>query len=213
MGGIRLPGELGLAGLVAAEAQFFLAGPEFFVPVFIGGVLVSAALFKRRSLHSEEKAELQKVFADTLDYDAIMITNVEGLGGRAFTLFNLDDQIVVAASSAVFPDFENLLTNNVTKRIFVHELTHAWQYQHRRLLTRLCDIIGTRGEEVLFGQNAVYRYTPGLAWHDYNMEQQAEIVADWYSVKFNGPLAPTTRPRADQENDRYIHENILMGQA
>src|SRR5262249_5090033 len=30
---IHLPGELGLAGLVAAEGQYFLAGPGFFLPV------------------------------------------------------------------------------------------------------------------------------------------------------------------------------------
>jgi hypothetical protein len=211
--GIRLPGELGLTGLVAAEGLYFLAGPVFFVPVFIGGALVSAALFKRRRLHSEEKDELHKVFDDTLDYDKIWITNLEGIGGRPFTLFNLDEEIVVAASPSVFNDFDNLLTNNITKRIFVHELTHAWQYQHRRFLTRLCDIIGTRGEEVLYGQNAVYQYTPGSNWYSYNMERQANIVADWYSVKFNHYVAPGTRASADTDNDRYIRENILMGQA
>jgi hypothetical protein len=210
--GIRLPGELGLAGLVAAEGQFFLAGPAFFVPVFIGGVLVSAALFKRRRLHSGEKDELQKVFLDTLDYDSIWVTNLEGLGGRPFAVFNLDDQIVVAASPSVFPDFDNLLTNNKTKRVFVHELTHAWQYQHRRFLTRLCDIIGTRADEVLYGQDAVYQYTPGSEWHSYGMEQQANIVADWYSVKFNRYTAEGTSRTADRDNDHYIRENVLMGQ-
>jgi hypothetical protein len=211
LAGIRLPGELGLLGLVAAEGQFFLAGPAFFVPVFIGGALVSAALFKRRRLHSEEKAELQTVFLDTLDSDSIWVTNLEGLDGRPFTIFNLDDQVVVAASPSVFPDFDNLLTNDKTKRIFVHELTHAWQYQHRRFSTRLCDIVGSRGEEVLYGQGAVYNYTPGADWQSYGMEQQANIVADWYSVRFNRYTAGGISQTADRDNDRYIRENILMG--
>ncbi|MDD5580699.1 MAG: hypothetical protein PHY16_15645 [Methylobacter sp.] len=215
---IRLPGELGLIGLIAAEGQFFLAGPAFFIPVFIGGALVSAALFKRRSLHSEEKEELKKVFADTLDYESIMITNLEGLDGRPFTLFNLDGQSVVAASSGIFPDFGNLLTNNVTRHIFIHEFTHAWQYQHKRTLTRICDIVGTRGKEVLYGKAVVYEYTSGSDWHSYNMEQQANIAADWYLVKFNrdtdsDPFPDRVSKSADEDNDHYIGENILLGQA
>ena len=208
--GVRLPGELGIAGVIAAEGQFFLAGPGFFVPVLIGGALVTAALFKRRSLSTDEKAELEKVFGDDkqiFDYDRIMITNLEGVAGRPFTIFNLDGQVVMAASSAVFPNFNNLLTSNSAKRIFVHEMTHAWQYQHKPTLTRLCDIIGTRGEEILYGQNAVYQYVPGFDWSkDYNMEQQANIVGDWYSAKFN-----RTGGTADSDNDRYIREDILMG--
>lgn len=211
--GIRLPGELGLVGLIAAEGQFFLAGPAFFVPVFIGGVLVSAALFKRRRLHSEEKDELQKVFLDTLNFDKIWVTNLEGLGRRPFTIFNLDGEIVVGASPSVFPDFDNLLTNNKTRRIFVHELTHAWQYQHWRFLTRLCEIVETRGDEVLYGKDAVYQYTLGSEWDSYQMEQQANIVGDWYSVKFNRYTAgETISNTADIDNERYIRENILMGQ-
>jgi hypothetical protein len=212
--GVRLPGELGIAGLIAAEGQYFLAGPTCFVPVFIAGALVSAALFKRRNLHADEKAELERVFKDTLDYNRIMITNLEGLGGRPFTIFNLDGQIVMAASSGIFTDFNNLLTNNLTKRVFVHEMTHAWQYQHKPTLTRLCDIIGTRGDEVLYGQDAVYRYTPGLDWiQDYNMEQQANIVEDWHSVKFNNFFPQGTSRTADTDNDQYIREDILMGRA
>jgi hypothetical protein len=208
--GIRLPGELGIAGVIAAEGGYFLAGPGFFVPVFIAGAAVSAALFKRRSLHADEKAELQKVFGtdkQIFDYDKIMITNLEGVAGRPFTIFNLDGNIVMAATSAVFPDFNNLLTSNASKRTFVHEMTHAWQYQHKPTMTRLCDIIGTRGEEAIYGKNAVYQYVAGFDWStDYNMEQQANIVEDWYSAKFN-PTGGT----ADTDNERYIREDILMG--
>ncbi len=128
---------------------------------------------------------------------------------------------MVAASPSIFPDFDNLLNHpsgdqsaiKATRRIFVHELTHAWQYQHKRTLSRLCDIIGTRLDEVLYGQNAVYHYTPGLSWDDYNMEQQANIVGDWYSVKFNNFWTDTASTKSDTENERYIHENILMGKA
>ena len=207
--GIRLPGELGIAGVIAAEGQYFLAGPEFFVPVFIAGAVASAALFKRRSLHEAEKAELEKVFGtdkQVFDYDKIMITNLEGVAGRPFTIFNLDGNVVMAATSSVFPDFDNLLTSNFSKRTFVHEMTHAWQYQHKPTMTRLCDIIGTRGEEALYGKNAVYQYVPGFDWSkNYNMEQQANIVRDWYAAKFNGAGGT-----ADKDNERYIREDILM---
>jgi hypothetical protein len=210
---IRLPGELGAIGLVAAEGVFVLAGPIFFLPVFIAGVLVSAALFKRRRLSSEEKDELTKVFGGTLDYDKIWITNLEGVESRPFTFFNLDEEVVVGASPKFFPDFDNLLKNNMTKWFFVHELTHAWQYQHRRFLTRLCQIVKTRSDEVLLGKDEVYQYTAGGDWDKYNMEQQANIVSDWYSKKINGYQSQYASKDADKVNERYIRENILMEQS
>ena len=210
---IHLPGELGLVGLVAAEGQYFLAGPGFFLPVFIAGALVSAALFKRRRLHSEETAELRKVFQETIAYDRIWITNLEAFGSRPFTLFVPGGEIMVAAASSVFPDSDNLLANKVSKRTLVHEFTHAWQYQHKPTLANICEIVETREEEIVFGENAVYDYKPGLDWGDgYNMEQKAQIVGDWYSAKFNQYFAEGTRHpisrTAEHDNDRYIQENI-----
>jgi hypothetical protein len=212
--GITLPGELGVAGLVAAEGQYFLAGPGCFLPVFIAGALVSAALFKRRRIHSEEEAELRKVFKDTINYSKIWITNLEAFGSRAFTISIPGKEIMMAAPSSVFPDFENLLYDNVSKRVMVHEFTHVWQYQHKEYVANLCEIVETRGEEIIFGPHAVYNYTPGLSWDgDYNMEQKAQIVGDWYSKKFNNYTAARTdypiSKTADIDNEHYIKEDIL----
>ena len=46
--------DTGLAGIILAEGAYFLCGAAVFIPVFIAGALVSAALFKRRPLSQKE---------------------------------------------------------------------------------------------------------------------------------------------------------------
>jgi hypothetical protein len=56
--------------------------------------------------------------------------------------------------------------------LFIHEMTHVWQYHHgyRVILPSLW--ANTLG--------AGYKYQPGDPWDDYNVEQQAQIVEDWH---------------------------------
>lgn len=212
--GVFTPGELGLAGLIAAEGQYFLFGPTYFIPVFIAGALVAAALFRRRGLNDVEIEEAKKVFLDTIPYEKIVISNLEGIGGRPFAIPNIDGQVIMGVGTGMFEPMR-ADTDNTTKRVFIHEMTHAWQYFHQRTITDLCRIIGTRTAEALEGQDAVYNYAspPDRDWSFYNMEQQAHIVADWYSVRFNGSVRQGASAQADQENDRYIRESIRLGRS
>lgn len=88
----------------------------------------------------------------------------------------------------------------------IHELTHVWQ-GHRHLfawdyvLSSLwnqcrCGVAGT----------SAYTYTPGKQWSEYNPEQQASIVEDWY-VATEGAMNLT------QGSDLlpYIETNIRPG--
>lgn len=205
--GVHIPGELGLAGLVAAEGQFFLFGPTYFIPVFIAGALVTAALFKRRDLHTDEIEEAKKVFGETVPYDKIVVSNLEGPGGKRFAVPNIDGNIILGLRDDMY---DSALGDESKRRKFIHEMTHAWQITHRQRLSWQCSSFGTRVEEVVEGSSDVYNYTAGGDWDSYNIEQQAQIVGDWYWKKFRNRTRQGASSTADRDNERYIRENILM---
>jgi hypothetical protein len=57
-------------------------------------------------------------------------------------------------------------------QIFIHELTHVWQYYQGYWVILRSAYANKLG--------AGYKYAPGAPWDSYNVEQQADIVADWY---------------------------------
>ena len=120
---VRLPGELGYVGIILAEGAYYLCGPTVFIPVFIGGALVSAAVLKHRPMSADEINEARTVFADTIPYEKVWITNLEAQDGRWLTTMGIDGSIIVGASS----EFDNAVADPNRRRIFIHEMTHVWQ--------------------------------------------------------------------------------------
>jgi hypothetical protein len=205
--GVEISGELGLTGLLAAEGTYFLFGPTFFVPVFIAGALITAATLKPRDLHTDEIEEARKVFGDTLPYDKIVISKLEGPSGRAFTLPDIDGDIILGLGSDMF---DSALADEKKRHRFIHELTHAWQILHQAKLPWICSALASRLDELVDGRNKVYNYTAGSDWGSYSMEQQAQIVADWYWKKYRNRTRGGASGTADRDNERYIRDNILM---
>ncbi|WBF45029.1 type IV secretion protein Rhs [Serratia rubidaea] len=64
------------------------------------------------------------------------------------------------------------------KHLFIHEMTHVWQYQHGMW-------VRTRG---LFSWAAEYKYRLDgkRVLKNYPMEQQASIIADYWLLKTSG---------------------------
>lgn len=75
--------------------------------------------------------------------------------------------------------------------LFIHEMTHVWQYRNDSGVMR--SAIWARSP---FG--AGYDYKLGKPWDDYNKEQQAHIVEDWYT---NGRL---------KSDDRYPYVRLVI---
>ena len=64
------------------------------------------------------------------------------------------------------------------QHFFMHEMTHVWQHQHG---------MWVRGRG-LFSWLSTYNYTlvPGKVLSKYSMEQQAQIIADYFLLKKYG---------------------------
>ncbi|SEQ21460.1 hypothetical protein SAMN05216188_102428 [Lentzea xinjiangensis] len=135
----------------------------------------------RRGLESREAEIAREVFGDALDISALRLAEGGLLGsfGVARTLPRL----------VTFP--KGVLTSPQNQaryeRWLVHELTHAYQYQHGRSVLALLPT-ALAG----FFNKSLYDYggpegLRGKTFADFNTEQQANIVADYYYLSTYEP--------------------------
>jgi hypothetical protein len=78
-----------------------------------------------------------------------------------------------------------MVVDDASKHTLIHELTHVWQMTHTPFKSFVsCDAIitsvGVQTEDGTKGYFEYYDYVPGKSWDSYNVEQQAQIVADWW---------------------------------
>jgi hypothetical protein len=196
----------------------------------IAGV-VAGALMKARLMSDKEWAVAVAVFGNSLPpRDHIIVTDISGLNGRAFTvpgsalatlgaviyppLFlwlmqnpNLFAGRILMNMGGAFPDLYRAAPYTPTKSypyqgmVLAHELTHAWQIYHQNSYGYLCSAVSLQTQNSLGSD--VYAVQPGQQWGQYNLEQQATLVDLWYGGGMStGFLDPYYR---------YITANIRPG--
>ncbi len=121
---------------------------------------------KLRRLTEGEAGLAAEVFGDELDARRLRVLTGAPTGGWAMVLFALMLFPTKVADFAVEPV--------PTQAWFVHELTHAWQFQTRPLWT-LMNWTGVALNGGYLNRSA-YRYTLPALWEDMNLEQQAKAV-------------------------------------
>ena len=143
----------------------------------------------QRKLRSAEKRVLRLVFSETVPVDQIWITDQLGLNDAPYTIPNPNPiqggyLMNVGPGTNRLPGYRNnLAENDYGSRLLVHEAAHVWQGVHGGfawgyvLNSALCQSIAqiTSGS-----RTGIYGYTPGQPWSQYNAEQQASIVDDWF---------------------------------
>jgi hypothetical protein len=214
-------GDLGIGGSfgVVGGVVLFVTGNTIVIAV-VGGVAIGAAtnaMIKQRELSQEEAGFAAQVFGGSLpSRERIKITNLSGLGGRAFTMPCMDNKnIYLNVGEDAFKS--NNLTTYTSKsysipgQLLIHELTHAWQIKWRTFLPgTICQgIVNQVNNEV---GESVYEYgPPGDSWSGYGLEGQAAIVDEWFA---GAPtVAAPNRSRMDSNDPyfRYIQDNIREG--
>lgn len=170
------------------------------------------AYYTYRSLSYNEILWAKNVFDNSLPYNNIYIADgyLPGNNGTAVTCMA---QRLDAANQAV-ADYSIYFGINVYRNgadnvaysldTFIHELTHVWQGHNEgvvafnymvRSLASQAQAIATH-----LDRNKAYEYDSNnyLKWSDYSVEQQGNIVADWFSQdsrKPNRGNGSTTDPR------------------
>jgi hypothetical protein len=220
------PGEL--VGLLVAGGAMYLVANGIFLPVLPLGLAawaVTDEIVRHRPITVDEENFAANVFKGTLpSRHRLVLTNLAAVAGRAFTWPNVDGSILLnMVNNSAYDDPVNYRKSaeDFYGRLFIHELTHAWQMAHSSFMPMtICDgITGHAITEPIDGKKAFYNPgVPGLPWRDYNMEQQAVIVHMWFTGQVvykneKGESGPVVFKQMDEQNPwfRYIAENIWAG--
>ncbi len=134
-----------------------------------------------RDLNRNEISLAKTVFVDTLPYDRIRVTDVLGFQNRPYTLCypNVDDSALSTYKINAGPvGFAGMERSDEQCETLIHELTHVWQAVYS--IWPASYIFSSAFAQVTKGP-AAYKYEAGHPWEQYNAEQQAHIVEDWFA--------------------------------
>lgn len=156
--------------------KIFLCG-VFIVVIFT----ISLAFIGTRPLNTEEVTLLKPIFGSSIDYTKVKIKT-----GGPLTLVYPG---ITLGNTISFPKGKYDFENEKFRALFVHEFVHIWQYQNFGL-----GYI-PRSLWELFTQRDTYviHYDESKNFRDYDVEEQGEIVADYYLT-------------GDSRYERYIEE-------
>jgi hypothetical protein len=165
-----------------------------------------------RLLKKSEIEFARRVFEEQLPYGKIHIASyyLPGNQGVPVTLASVSSLIPVSTlrnytiyfGPEVFSDGADRPGVAAT---FIHELTHVWQGYHSGFgWEYMVQSMIAQGHAILTqgDRNRAYDYKPGKEWNEYNVEQQALLVQDWFR---NGMSE-------DDERYNYIVNHIRAGQ-
>ncbi len=119
-----------------------------------------------RPLTSGEIDMAQAVFADQIDYTAVTVRAVRWIM-RCYAMSPNGD--IYFNPNDMRPDFSR--EDLSTRSWFIHELTHVWQFQQGMAVVR----------RALFDRRYRYNFKPEKQFTHYGLEQQAQIVQDYYT--------------------------------
>jgi hypothetical protein len=130
-----------------------------------------------RSMRDWEKELARSVFGDSIQYQRVRIDEYALIGPRQYRIC-----YVSANTVNTWGGMENSL--------LVHELAHVWQYQHLGLvyIPRALRAQRSKAGYNYGGVAQLQRYqTQGKTIFDFNLEQQADIVSDYYRLREGYP--------------------------
>lgn len=157
---------------------------HYFYELFILGVEISGIaefyelihlIFKKNTRHltSHEKQEAQLIFGESLRYDRILI----------------DDKAAIACKKGHFAYVSFYIINHwgsLEDSHFIHELAHIWQYEQLGARYMLRAILAQQSAAGYnYGGISTLKTYEAAGKNDliyFNLEQQAEIITDYYRL-------------------------------
>jgi len=150
-----------------------------------------------RGLTGGEMAILKFVFGDTLLQYKLITTNDANRGGADNSITYTD--IPHYSNQIWCPDFS---ANTADTWTFVHEFGHVWQFRYGTHPVSGW-VRNVMRHPVNYGLNYYYDLMKSDDYYDYNIEQQASIVADYWAVSVSKSAVYCTNPRTPQPSDYY----------
>jgi hypothetical protein len=194
-------GSLIATGNVASGSEFFSqimwhAGPFGTLYAIAADAFTKVATSQQVIPQDLYDWAQNNVFKGTLPpRDSILLTDAIGPAsqsdpkGRPFTFEDQYGHYLVNLGRDGYnhPMTFDMVSNGKSfGQTLIHELTHVWQMAHKPDLKIYIDSVDAKGIEIAHpgqeGLHLEYGYGDfdGRAFTDYNIEQQAHIVEDWY---------------------------------
>lgn len=216
LGGLISKGDFG-TGLRIVDGTAWMLLPGGYLLAIAGAAVKLGS--RERGLTEQEREMANFVFKGTLDDVSIVLTDT-GAWGKAFAFPSLNGSRITLNIGDGYRDGtpETVEDLGWCKQL-IHELVHAWQWKHMSFGQEfVVDGVAARFQELFQGRHKTYDPGPiGKPWDAYHLEQQAEIVEQWFETHYKKSFgeeqglaskAATTDPRF-----RYIVENIRTGRA
>jgi hypothetical protein len=166
-------GPQGLTGIIIAGSIVLLAGPGMLIPAVAAGA-VAGSSFIARQLTDSEKTIARAVFADSIDFSNVYVSNLSlRPEGNAHVPPPLPGGDVLICLGSKYQDEIGL------DKTFIHELVHVWQLQHGTFdVERMWQLFTNQ-----FAGHEAYEFSwQGQVWGEMNFEAQAAAVATWFWV-------------------------------
>lgn len=129
-----------------------------------------------RALAPMERTIARTVFEETIPYSRITVTDGTGLQGRPYTTpDSLTSRRYVLHLGNGY--HRSSLSRLQDKKLLIHELTHVWQGEHSPW--SWVYVFSSAWHQVA-GSAYAYDLKHLKNWNNYNPEQQAQIVEDWF---------------------------------
>ena len=143
-------------------------------------VMMRNTLLQRRRLTQGERQLLRLIYQDSVDYDRVWVYK-----GRFIPFVQHRKTAMTPFGAMHFPpalyraDFSQ--EDASMRHLFVHEMAHVWQHQLGLRLWKDGMKLALKGG---YRAHACYAYESSLKtcqqFHQFNMEQQADLIADWF---------------------------------
>ena len=137
-----------------------------------------------RDLTTDERRVARELYGSSIDYSRVKIHDGKYFFGQPDNSGMTPNGEIYVSSGAYHADYS--MENASTQGFFVHEMGHVWQYQNSIL-----NIIWSALMEQIthfFDYNKAYPYTldANKTLIDYDIEQQASILEDYFRVVKRG---------------------------
>jgi hypothetical protein len=161
---------------------------------------------KRRLTH-REIAMARTVFGKGVDYEKVWVHH----GGWWLFMGKQHPNTAVTPNGEMYypkaiyqQDFASPEIDPTNWALFMHEMVHVWQYQMGYAVKRHGLTVTSRGESAY-----AYLLTPDRCLRDFNMEQQGNIMSDYYMICVLQHPAKAFNPGKDPELLRKIMEPFI----
>ncbi|MDI4166548.1 hypothetical protein QK414_26715, partial [Pseudomonas aeruginosa] len=133
-----------------------------------------------RALSEGEISLAKGVFGDSIDYSTVRLRDEDYVPwqGKDYVMAP-NGHIYFGEELRGVADWS--LESLQRQGLFIHEMTHVWQHQHGVNVL----LVGAyqQARQFLLGDQYAYRLEPGKTLKDYNIEQQGDIVRDYFLEK------------------------------